>query len=125
MLEISKTSLPFTGESLDIDEYRSIEDTSPKTKVVIQVNKEVVRYMKSGRKYYGFVSEEDFGDKVQMTFMTRDSMHGLARWFMMFGDCAEIIEPDSFRWFVGEMVDKIKANLQVGANQFAREVQVD
>jgi predicted DNA-binding transcriptional regulator YafY len=111
MLEISRTSLPFTAPPIDIDEFRSGEDPSPKIKAVIRVSKHAVKYMRSGRKYYGFVSEEDLGEKVEMTFMTRDSPNGFARWYMMFGDCAEIVEPESFKTLVMEMVEKTKANL--------------
>ena len=111
MLEINRTILPFTAAPIDIDEFRSGEDPTPKIKAVIRVSKDAARYMKSGRKYYGFVSEEDLGDKVEMTFMTRDSPNGFARWYMMFGDCAEIIEPESLKTLVMEMVDKTKANL--------------
>lgn len=111
MVEINKTSLPFTATPIDIDEFRSSEDPTPKIKAVIRVSKEAVKYMKSGRKYYGFVSEEDFGDTVEMTFITRDSPNGFARWYMMFGDCAEIVEPESLKTLVMEIVEKTKANL--------------
>ena len=111
MIEIYRTSLPFTGEPIDVDEFRNIEDTSLKTKAVIRVRKDVVRYMKGGRKYYGFVSEEEKGDMVEMTFMSRDMPRGLARWYMMFGDCAEIVEPESLKEMVREMIEKTRANL--------------
>jgi predicted DNA-binding transcriptional regulator YafY len=111
MLEISRTALPFTGEPIDVDEFRSEENTLPKTKVVIRVDKDVVRYIKNGRKYYGFVSEEEKGDKVEMTFMTRDMRNGLARWYLSFGDYAEIVEPEDFRTRVMDMVEKTKSNL--------------
>ena len=111
MLEINRTSLPFTAAIIDIDEFRSVEDPAPKTKVVIRVCKEAAKYIRSGRKYYGFVSEVDMDDKVEMTFLARESKHGFARWYMMFGDGAEIIEPDSLKTLVMEMVEKTKANL--------------
>lgn len=114
MLEINRTTLNFTGEPIDVDEFRNVEDTSVKTKVVIRAKKEVARYMKSGRKYYGFVSEEDKGDEVEMTFMARDMAHGLARWYLMFGDCTEIVEPASFKQLVREIVEKTRNNLSTG-----------
>lgn len=118
MLEINRTSLPITAPPIDIDEFRSNEDPTPKIKAVIRVSKDAVKYMKSGRKYYGFVSEGDLGDKVEMTFMTRESMMGFARWYMMFGDCAEIVEPESLKTLVMEMVEKTKANLATNTQSF-------
>ena len=47
-----------------------------------------------------------------MTFMTADLQDGLPRWYLMFGDCAEIIEPESFRQRVNDLVEKMKANLK-------------
>ncbi|HSF90219.1 MAG TPA: YafY family protein [Saprospiraceae bacterium] len=111
MLEINRTSLPFTGEPIDVDEFRNLEDTSEKTKVVIRVKKDVIRYMRSGRKYYGFVSEVEKDGLVEMTFMARNLAYGLARWYLMFGDCAEIVEPENFKTLVKEMVEKTRVNL--------------
>jgi len=111
MIEINRTSLSFSGEPIDVDEFRNLEDTSAKTKVVIRVKKDVIRYMRSGRKYYGFVSELEKDGEVEMTFMTMDLGFGLARWYLMFGDCAEIVEPESFKTLVKEMVEKTRLNL--------------
>ncbi len=112
MLEISRTPLRQSEEPIDVEEFRNWEDTSVKTKIVIRVSKEVVRYMRSGRKYYGFVSEMENEGMVEMTFMARDPAHGLARWYLMFGDCAEIAEPDSFKALVKGIVEKINKNLE-------------
>lgn len=112
ILEINRTTLSHTVEPVDVEEFRNWEDTSAKTKIVIRVSKDIVRYMRSGRKYYGFVSEEEKDGKVEMTFMARELPNGLARWYLMFGDCAEIVSPESFKILVKEIVGKINANLE-------------
>ncbi|HUQ96697.1 MAG TPA: YafY family protein [Chitinophagaceae bacterium] len=61
-------------------------------KVVIEVEKETVNYFGEQKYYNGFVSEEAAGECIRMTFLTR-SLAGFARWFMLFGDRATIIEP--------------------------------
>ena len=112
ILKIQRTDIPFTKEHGNIDAYRKTDDTSQKTKVVIRVNKETARYIKTGRKYYGFVSERITGDTIEMTFMSADAQNGLARWFLMFGDSAEIAEPESFKQRIIELLEKTKSNLQ-------------
>ncbi|GEO04699.1 transcriptional regulator [Adhaeribacter aerolatus] len=113
ILEIKRTSVPFTKEHGNIEHYRQTDDSTLKTKVVIRVDKETARYIQTGRKYYGFVSEKIMGDKIEMTFMTADIQHGLPRWYLMFGDCAEIIEPEILRERVNELLEKARINLQL------------
>ena len=112
MLQLRRTPYSFTKEHGSLDDYRKPPLTTQKTKVVIRVKKDIARYIQTGRKYYGFVSEKAAGDKIEMTFMTTDLQDGLPRWYLMFGDCAEIIEPESFRQRVNELVEKMKANLK-------------
>lgn len=111
ILEINRTTLPHTVQPVDVEEFRNYEDTSVKSKIIIRASKDIVRYMRSGRKYYGFVSEVERDGMVEMTFMARNLPHGLARWYLMFGDCAEIVEPESFKSLVKEIVEKINHNL--------------
>ena len=112
ILQIKRTNCPFTKQHGHLDDYRQPDEAPAKTKVIIRVEKEIARYLTSGRKCYGFVSEKIVGDKVDMTFMAADVHNGLSRWFLMFGDCAEIIEPESFRQRVSELLEKTKTNLQ-------------
>lgn len=113
MQQLKRTDKLFTKEHKDADQYRNNDDSSEKTKVIIRVDKKVCRYIKTGRKYYGFVSETEIGDKVEMLFMTNNSLEGLSRWYLMFGDCAEIVEPEIFRERVNELVEKTKLNLRL------------
>ena len=64
--------------------------------VVIKVDKEIGNYLDHQKYYSGFVSEKTIGNKIEMTFLTM-SIEGFARWFMMFGDKAEIIKPDALK----------------------------
>ncbi len=112
IFQIQKTALPFTRQHGSVDDYRTRAELVEKTRVVLLMHKAIVKYLKNGRKYYGFVSEREVGDKVEMTFMTTDAHDGLSRWFMMFGDLTEIVEPESFRERVLELLEKTKANLK-------------
>lgn len=64
--------------------------------VMIKVDKEIAHYLEHQKYYSGFISEKAFGNKIEMTFLTT-SIEGFARWFMMFGDHAEIISPDHLK----------------------------
>lgn len=61
-------------------------------KVVIEVEREIVKYLGEQKYYNGFVKEEPAGDYVRMTFLT-GSLTGFARWFMLFGDRATVLAP--------------------------------
>ena len=114
MQAITRTNIPFTKEHGNTDDYRNTGGPAEKTRVVIRVDKEVAKYIKTGRKYYGFVSERTIGDMVEMVFLAPDVLHGFSRWFMMFGDCAEVTEPESLRERVSELLEKTSANLKPG-----------
>jgi predicted DNA-binding transcriptional regulator YafY len=75
-------------------------------RVVIKVDKKVYPNLSHQKYYSGFVSETEADGMVEMTFLTI-SVEGFARWFMMFGDCAEIIEPDSLRERVLNITERL------------------
>lgn len=60
--------------------------------VVIRIDKEIAHHLDYQKYYCGFVSEKAIGNKIEMTFLSA-SLEGFARWFMMFGDQAEILKP--------------------------------
>jgi predicted DNA-binding transcriptional regulator YafY len=64
--------------------------------VIIKVDKEMYIHLNHQKYYSGFVSEKEIGSQFEMTFLS-SSLEGFARWYMMFGDKAEIIQPDSLR----------------------------
>ena len=116
MVGLKRTDKPFTRQHENVEAYRKqTEMPAGETEVVLRVTKEAARYMESGRKYYGFVSEILLADHVEMTFKTNSCTEGLARWYLMFGDCAEIVSPESFRETVGELLEKAAANLKMQA----------
>ncbi|MDB5112120.1 MAG: hypothetical protein JWR67_3234 [Mucilaginibacter sp.] len=64
--------------------------------VVIKVERAIYSHLSNQKYYSGFVSEKEIGDLIEMTFLTT-SLEGFARWYMMFGDKAEIIQPNSLK----------------------------
>jgi len=84
--------------------------------VIMRVNKEIYCHLEHQKYYSGFVSEKTIGSQIEMTFLT-GSLEGFARWFMMYGDKAEIICPDSLKERVGSIAASIaQKNLQLSSS---------
>ncbi|MDO6818522.1 YafY family protein [Zobellia sp. 1_MG-2023] len=111
MLRIGRSHQPFTLEHGLLDEHLNKQPERKKTKVVISIDKAIARYISAGRKQYGFVSEEVKKDKVLMTFMTSDIINGFPRWYLMFCDYAEILEPKSLKNRVIEILKEAQNRL--------------
>lgn len=111
MLSIQRTSIDFTLEHGTIEEHQNKESDTQKIKVKILVDKSIARYINSGRKYYGFISEEVKDNYVEMTFLTSDIEQGFPRWYLMFGEYAEILEPERLKDRVKDILKKTEAKL--------------
>jgi predicted DNA-binding transcriptional regulator YafY len=81
------------------------------TKVVIDVEPGVVKFLGEQKYYNGFVKEEKAGDYVRMTFLS-GSIMGFSRWFMLFGDHAKIVEPVELNDMVAEIAENILKKLE-------------
>lgn len=110
IVAIQRTEKPFAKAHDNMDDYRQKQEEKAKIRVVISIKKEVMKYIGDGKKYYGFLSQEEKGEEVEMAFMT-PSPEGLARWYMMFGDAARVIEPESFRERIKKLAEKTRDNL--------------
>lgn len=111
MQAIRRTAKPFSLLHRSLDYYRENRESEEKTRVTIIVDKKVANYIRNSRKQYGFVSESVGKDAVEMTFMTAWIDEGFARWFLMFGDYANILEPEQLKLRVAELLRKQAARL--------------
>lgn len=103
-------------ERESLKEYRLKQQDKPDCelkKVVIRIDKGVLRFIQERRYYYGFVSETVYDDYTDMTFLTPSMEEGIARWVLMFGDYAEVLEPDSLKERINELLDKISKKMQL------------
>lgn len=80
-------------------------------KVVIDVEKQIMKYFGDQKYYNGFVKEEDNGEYMRMTFLS-GSLMGFARWFMLFGDQAKIVEPLHLNDMVTEIAESILKKIE-------------
>ena len=98
--KISKTHPPLQEFINQMSAKREVR------KVVIEIERDIVKYFGEQKYYHGFIKEEDAGDYVRLTFLS-GSLQGFARWFMVFGDRAKIIEPIE----LNDMVINIAENI--------------
>ena len=97
----------FTGQHPTLKDYIAQTAREHKLETVVMTVKHGMHTHLDYQKYYnGFVSEKQEKDHVEMTFLTI-SLEGFARWFMMFGDQADIVRPDTLRKRVMELADSI------------------
>jgi len=78
--------------------------------VIMNVDKPIVKYINEQKYYNGFVSEEEYSESVEMTFLTH-SIEGFARWYLMFGDQAQIISPDYLKERIRNILDEMIKNI--------------
>ncbi|MEJ7678687.1 MAG: YafY family protein [Segetibacter sp.] len=81
-------------------------------KVVIDAEKDIIKYFGEQKYYNGFVKAEEAGEYIRMTFLC-GSLTGFARWFMLFGDKAKIIEPLELNDMVTEIAEKILKKMDI------------
>ncbi|UEG53607.1 YafY family transcriptional regulator [Mucilaginibacter daejeonensis] len=105
MMDLKVTDECYTKEHPPLkDHLQRVYDRHELIPVVIRIDKASALYLGEQRYYMGYVSEVDRGDELEMTFMTM-SLEGFARWYMMFADRAEILEPPA-------LLDKVKGIAQ-------------
>lgn len=107
---IRRTEFDFEVPHQPLDYYLKKDRHPNRKKIRISVDKVVARYMKWERDSFGFVSEETKGDRVEMVFETDYEINLFERWFMMFADSADILEPLDLKrrvqTLLSEMVDR-------------------
>lgn len=110
-------SLTVTGEKFDarnlvsLQEYFDtvVQGHGDMHRVVVVMDKLQARYVHGARYAYGFISEEDAGDRVRMTFMV-NSLRYFCKWMLMFGTTADVESPEEARILVADMVDELHAH---------------
>lgn len=81
------------------------------TKIIIEVESHIFKFLGQEKYYHGFVKEEFEGDIVRMTFLS-SSLMGFARWFIVFGDHAKITEPAALNDMVLSIAENILKKIE-------------
>ncbi len=105
------TEKKYSNDHPSLEEYlQKMSRESDMQTVVIRVEKRLAKYLAIQKYYYGFVAEEEKEGKIEMTFLSC-SMDGFARWYLMFGAEAQIIQPETVKIRVKELVAEIASKL--------------
>lgn len=105
--QIISTPLPFKKQHPLLKSFlKQITQKKELHSIVVLVNKEIVKYFGEQKYYNGFISQREVKGKIEMTFLTC-SVEGFARWYMMFGDNAEIVSPDNLKKVVKQIASNI------------------
>jgi len=102
---ISKTHPPLQSFIAQMSAERQVQQ------VVIDVKMDIVKYLGEQKYYNGFVKEEKAGEYLRMHFLS-GSLMGFARWFMLFGDHAKIVEPAQLNEMVAEIAENILKKIE-------------
>ncbi len=111
---ISLTENPFTSQHENLDYFLNQDHSFGHKKVRLLVDRNASRFLKWDRKYFGFVSEKESGDKVEMLFESDYTRNGFARWYLMFADQVDILEPEELKNEVKELLEGISERMRKG-----------
>lgn len=111
VLQCDITDRPFVHKHAPLKEFMQEAWEHENMRLVrIRMEKRVARYIREQRGFYGFASEIEHDDYIEMTFLTA-SLDGFARWFMMIAPDACILEPETLKTTVRNLLEKISQNL--------------
>jgi predicted DNA-binding transcriptional regulator YafY len=80
------------------------------TTVIIRVDKEVLKYFGEQKYYNGFISQKEVDSKMEMTFLS-GSLTGFAKFFLLFGEHADIVTPPELKPEVEKMMKGIACRM--------------
>ena len=109
---IELTDISFSQKHASLKEYL---DQTPRyenlEKVIIRVEKHIMPYIQNQKYYYGFISEKQSGDKMELTFLSA-YLDGFSRWYMMFAEYSEIIQPSELTELLKKHICTISKHLE-------------
>lgn len=104
---LQHTQNDFAQEKMSLMDYISrYISRNQLIKIVVSFNKRIASYIEDQKIYYGYISEIEQEETIEMTFLT-SSIPYFAKWLIYYGQNVEIIEPtdlsDELRRLVQEL----------------------
>lgn len=114
ILDLQETDTCFEGSHPTLKSYIAQTATEHQLEtIIIRVDSNITNFINEQRFYQGFVSEKQIGNQIEMTFLTIHP-EGFVRWFMMYGDHAEVVSPQKVKHRVAQVIEGIaKRNASV------------
>lgn len=112
-------TLKLTGNKFDprnllsLQEYLAtvVQGNREMEKVVVVFDKSNARFIGNMKYIYGFASEEEFDNKVRMTFLT-GYLKSICRWLLMFGNTVTIEQPEKAKEIITGLLDELNFHYQ-------------
>jgi predicted DNA-binding transcriptional regulator YafY len=106
--------LQLKDEPVDVSKHKSLQEyinsiarNYELSEAIITVDKDIVKYMETNRRYYGFVREELIADKMRMYFLVAHP-EPFARWLLMFTNSVTVESPAMLQIFMEELTEELK-----------------
>lgn len=106
--------LQLKDETVNVSKHKTLQEYISSiarnyelTEVVITVDKDILKYMETNRRYYGFVREEVMDDKMRMYFLVAHP-EPFARWLLMFTNSVTVESPAILNMFMEELTAELK-----------------
>ena len=77
--------------------------------IELKIEKDLAVWIHEAKYWYGFISEEENGDHINMKFLNPD-LNGFAKWILSMLNKVEIISPTELNSQLVEMVHKLNSN---------------
>ncbi|MEO7522809.1 MAG: YafY family protein [Ferruginibacter sp.] len=84
---------------------------TPLYEVVIRVDIHILKHFGDQKYYNGFISEKEIDGKMEMRFLTQ-SLNGFSRFYLLFGEYADIISPAELKATVAVILKDISKRLK-------------
>ena len=89
------------------DYFNTITSNSEVFLVKLLFDKDIISEISQAKFYYGFIDEQEVNDKIEMSFLSNSEDY-IGRWIITLSDKVEIIEPESLKNVVVEMVKNLQ-----------------
>lgn len=109
ILALHITEEPFSREHGKLDEHRTGKEDCAQETVVIVIDRNTAKYIAQAKLQYGFVSQREVTDGIEMTFKIGDIEHAFARWMLMFADKARVVSPEILNTYLLQLAGAITA----------------
>ncbi|MCK5169319.1 MAG: WYL domain-containing protein, partial [Bacteroidales bacterium] len=106
---LNLTNEKFTIENKPVirDYFNAITSDHEVFLVKLVFEKDIISEISQAKYYYGFIDEIDLGDKFEMSFLCNSNDY-IGRWIITLLDKVEIIEPESLKSTVTEMIKNLQ-----------------
>jgi len=109
--QIKLTGKPFSKKHISLNDYLGSQRKAETVyKPIIQIRKEISHYIEEQKHLYGFVSERELDENIEMVFQTT-CLQTFSRWFLTIADGAKIVAPSELQSLFKQVVRNISKNI--------------